>query len=629
MPASGIKRTRGACLQCVRKKRRCDKRRPKCSQCLKNNSACELQVFKIWNPEESGEAGSSTQRPNSNNPLIDDPDRHLGPLEQDSAQPLSLVSAGATLDDGFWLAPPLMDNFGTPAFDIDTRLSDHNQQIVDCANLFRTCSQEDAAVLSAEPNRVLDLDNEPDPILNDTQYDIPQSVDSLAINQVNHPALDNIQPGTSLISYDSTLRDRQEYLEIPSVSTHCPVPWPPDMLSSPDRRFLWQYFLHITKAGFLCLDAKELPRFQGSQDPFISTIPQMAISNEYLRNAVFCFAAFQYNTSRQAQDFQTLFKECSRKASSAFQIHPNSLDRQGWPLFSIIACGIFLHHFGHDVKQDYLHLASGLATSFSLRLRSSSDLLAPFIQLILSMLRWSIVSTVCSFRSPRALMSDDIYRGLEMRAEEVEHNYQPSFRDWTNHPIFAFSPRLVNPLLRIARLLDIQKSWPAGQDFMSNTFTESEMIKLEEELLTAREVDMNVTQAGTTDPEELRCLNEAMHASAFLLFYARIRGMPFTAPLIRHKVQVVVSEIARIHVESRVSHGILFPLFIAGCEAVDSEARREILERLRTPRGLTYNRTDVCLALEHAWQIRDLDPGSKWPKWFHKVKPSFHISSLF
>ncbi|KAF3808859.1 hypothetical protein GCG54_00011050 [Colletotrichum gloeosporioides] len=421
----------------------------------------------------------------------------------------------------------------------------------------------------------------------------------------------------------------QESFQMSLSMTHCPMPWPPDMLSSPERRFLWQYFLHITKDGFLCLDEQNLSRFQGSQDPFIATIPQMAISNESLRSAVFCFAAFQYNTNRSGNEFQQLVRDCSKRASVALKSKTPSLGAQSWSLFSIVACGIFLHHFSQDDSEEYLHYAGTLAIGFSTRPQSSSDLLAPFIQLILSMLRWSIISTVCSFQSSREPVSDKIYRGLEMRREEIEHNYLPSFRDWTNHPIYAFSPRLVNPLLRLARLLDIQKSHLTVNQYISDASMGMEMIKLEEELLTAREADLDLSKTGTTDPKELRSLNEAMHSAAFLLFYARLKGMPFTAPLVRKKVQVIVSEIGKIPVTSRVSHAVLFPLFIAGCEAVEGEARRRILERLRTPRGLTYNRKDVCLSLEHVWQIRDLEPGSRWPDWFYKLEPDFCIDSLF
>jgi hypothetical protein len=75
---------------------------------------------------------------------------------------------------------------------------------------------------------------------------------------------------------------------------YCPMPWPDDMLRSPERRFLWQYFLSIAEADFLCLDWEDVGHFYGFQHPYITTMPHMALSNEALRGAVFCFAASQY-----------------------------------------------------------------------------------------------------------------------------------------------------------------------------------------------------------------------------------------------------------------------------------------------------------------------------------------------
>lgn len=600
-------------------------------------------MFKIWTPGEPEDQEPSTRTHATSDGRFES----LSPNSGFTARPLSRALPVAGYDEAstgdlagdLWLPTPHTGGSGIlgrsfPGIqDVDT--DDHHSEA------FFT---DDNAVPSAESNRELTSNNELVSVFDDIRLE-PQLLESPTFTQALDSVLNNLETNSGLGSYKAIAGTHQESFQMSLSMTHCPMPWPPDMLSSPERRFLWQYFLHITKDGFLCLDEQNLSRFQGSQDPFIAIIPQMAISNESLRSAIFCFAAFQYNTNRSGDEFHQLVRDCSRRASVALKSELPSLGAQSWSLFSIVACGIFLHHFGQD-DSEYLHYASTLAVGYFRRPQSSSHLLAPFIQLILSMLRWSIISTVCSFQISRKPVSDKIYRGLEMRREEVEHNYLPSFRDWTNHPIYAFSPRLVNPLLRLARLLDIQKSRSTVNNCISDASMGMEMIKLEEELLTAREADLDLSKTGTTDPKELRSLNEAMHAAAFLLFYARLKGMPFTAPLVRKKVQVIVSEIGKIPVTSRVSHAVLFPLFIAGCEAVEGEGRRRILERLRTPRGLTYNRKDVCLSLEHVWQVRDLDPGSRWPDWFYKcewtepwlsqdtndnaiVEPDFCIDSLF
>ncbi|EXF75579.1 hypothetical protein CFIO01_06315 [Colletotrichum fioriniae PJ7] len=605
--------------------------------------ACDLEVFKIWTPEEPKNQGPSMQTHASSS--------HTTEMQVSDSESTTRRAAEALSETGnddpltgnpavdLWLATPHTADNEVPGPNLPG-----SQDISNSNHHFETIFADEDAITgtelygeSASNDLLLTVFDDPEfdtqlldsPNLNDAMNSV---LDNLAIDSV----LDDFAMDSSLVSCGPMTGNRRGSLHASTLMTHCPMPWPPDMLASPEKRFLWQYFLQITKDGFLCLDEKELSRFHGSQDPFIATIPHMAICDESLRSSIFCFAAFQYNASQNGGDFQHLVRDCSRKASVALKAQPYSDQpwSQSWTLcvFSKIACGIFLHHFGQvDTEtSEYLRSAGALAAGFYKRPQSSSNLLTPIVQLVLSMLRWTVISTVCSFQSSQTLVSEKIYRYLEMRAEEVDHNYSPSFRDWLNHPIYAFSPRLVNPLLRLAKLLDIQKSqWTVDQYSLSDQAMGNEMIKLEEELLMAREVDLDRCQTHTAEPKELRSLNEAMHAATFLLFYARLKGMPFTAPLVRKKVKVIVAEVGNIPVASRVSHAVLFPLFIAGCEAVEDQARRTILERLRTPRGLTYNRKDVCLSLEHVWQVRDLDPGLRWPDWFYKLDPDFCINSLF
>ncbi|KAK1511206.1 uncharacterized protein CCOS01_14968 [Colletotrichum costaricense] len=646
MPTRHSKRTRGACAQCVRKKRRV---------CLTStiigddaiatyaHLVCDLEVFKIWTPEEpeNQEPGmqkhASSSRTVERQRLVSDSTALCTaevPSETHNDDPLTGDPTG-----DLWLVTGHTGDRGFPGSNLpgrqDVNNGDHHfetlfidENAIENAELYGESASNDALLPAFDDIEVdtqlldsLDLNNAMD-----------SALDDLAINCV----LDDFAMNTSLVSWSPMTGNRRGSLHDSTSMTHCPMPWPPDMLASPEKRFLWQYFLHITKDGLLCLDEKELSRFHGSQDPFIATIPQMAICDESLRSSIFCFAAFQYNASQHGGDFQQLVRDCSRKASLALKAQPYSDQSwsQSWTLhvFSKIACGIFLHHFGQGDTEtsEYLDSAGALVAGFYKRPQSFSNLLSPIVQLVLSMLRWTVISTVCSFQSSQTLTNNKIYQYLEMREEEVAHNYSPSFRDWLNHPIYAFSPRLVNPLLRLAKLLDIQKSqWAVNQYSWSDKTMGNEMIQLEEELLMARDVDLDRCQTHTADPKELRSLNEAMHAATFLLFYVRLKGMPFTAPLVRKKVQVIVFEVGKIPVASRVSHAVLFPLFIAGCEAVEEQARRAILERLRTPRGLTYNRKDVCLSLEHVWQVRDLDPGLRWPDWFYKLDPDFCINSLF
>lgn len=157
---------------------------------------------------------------------------------------------------------------------------------------------------------------------------------------------------------------------------------------------------------------------------------------------------------------------------------------------------------------------------------------------------------------------------------------------------------------------DIQPdpSWPAH------------VSEAEDMLLQARDRDINVSRSalGSADPAAILALNESMYAAGAVLLYARIHGLPPTAPLIRRQTQIIVDEVSKIPVDSRVSFALVFPLFIAGCEAMEQMMRDTIVQRLRDPGGVTYVRGDLVGALRQIWDIRDLEPGLPWPHWVRK-----------
>ncbi|KAF7555981.1 hypothetical protein G7Z17_g1686 [Cylindrodendrum hubeiense] len=217
------------------------------------------------------------------------------------------------------------------------------------------------------------------------------------------------------------------------------------------------------------------------------------------------------------------------------------------------------------------------------------------------------------------------YNMLEMDEEEISQNFCADFQNWTSHPVLAFSPRLINPLLRLGQLLELQHSnWTlTGQNDLSDLDLEVQVEQLEGALLSARNSDLVTSQSRSADPIELGSLNDAMHSAAAILLYARLKGMPSTATLIRHHVGIVTGKISNIDHNSRTSYAIVFPLFTAGCEAVDLAVRSAIVRRIRALKGLFYNRGDLVGALRHIWEIRDREPGLAWLEWLAKVDSGF------
>jgi hypothetical protein len=141
---------------------------------------------------------------------------------------------------------------------------------------------------------------------------------------------------------------------------------------------------------------------------------------------------------------------------------------------------------------------------------------------------------------------------------------------------------------------------------------------LEEDLLVARNMDLEACMTKSKDHPDLLRLNEAMYSAVILLFYTRLRDVSWTAPLIRQQVKNICEELAQISPLSRTSNNIMFPLYTAGCEAVDMAARAQIEDRMRQlpPTGYWFNQTaKLTSSLHHIWVVRDNIPGATWVEW--------------
>lgn len=142
---------------------------------------------------------------------------------------------------------------------------------------------------------------------------------------------------------------------------------------------------------------------------------------------------------------------------------------------------------------------------------------------------------------------------------------------------------------------------------------------LEEALLIAHNRDTNMASDNPGDPEALLYVNEAMHLAASIMFYTRIRDFPSTVPLIRRQVAKVQSEACCVDTNSLSSRALVFPLFIAGCEAVDISVRELIKQRLSSCQSYAAIRAQTLVGqLEQIWELRDREPGLPWVQWATK-----------
>ncbi|KAK5679556.1 hypothetical protein LTS10_008377 [Elasticomyces elasticus] len=401
------------------------------------------------------------------------------------------------------------------------------------------------------------------------------------------------------------------------------------MLRSPARRFLWQYFLYIMDNAHLGRDTVNDPDLIGLQNPFRTHIPQMAMSHNALRAAILCFTALQYRTLESSYEQEDLRRLTEREASISLTAQVANSDEVSSDL-PAVAAAVFLHIFhGHNSK---LQAAISLAIRYLSRRPTRRPPHGSAFQMVFAFLRWAVISNMCSLDRTGDTRNQIILSELQLTDEEVSRNFSPLFRGWIVHPIYEFSSLLVNPLLTVSALLQEQQrqSVDLGELGNADRVYDAKVNDVEEMILVARDMDGCKIDAGTPDSTGLLALNESMYAAAFLLVYARLRKMPSTASIIRRFVTTITTEIAKIDPNSRVYECRFFPLFIAGCEAVDQDNRRSVEALLREPlRALTYHRGDMVSALAAIWQIRDERPGEQWPEWLYSLSAEHRIKNLF
>ncbi|KAK0386879.1 hypothetical protein NLU13_5192 [Sarocladium strictum] len=619
-------RRRGACLQCVKKKRRCDHKWPQCTQCAKHKQMCQLQNFRVSTTSSGhsrggrGQASSSSSKRSTlqfvsesgsaqvvpdtpvTSVLPSTPESDDGPIAA-SLDVGADISAATDFDDAAVLdfsdrSPHAGLPYGDMGFPGEGTLS---------MAALATASQ---LVFSDATAGLLPLDDA-----------------SVALGtSMSH---DQINAGGELVSLSST-GDRAPYLDV-TLGHYCPVPWPSDMLASPDRRFLWQYFLRIAESDFLCLDWDEVSHLYGFQHPYITTLPQMALANEALRPAIFCFAAAQYELRHGDGRFGRTKAVAGSEAARALS-RQAARDTDDANILAMISAATLLQYFGTE-RGEYLRLASRLVSTYLARAKAGRSSPPAFPEVPLTEFRWGVISTLCSLHHPTTSLDADICRMIEMSQREIEQNYSQAFEHWVSHPIYTFSPRLVNPLLKIGLLLQTQLRQAEHAEHVEASADPnwaSRVSQAEDMLLEARDRDMKVSTSmlGSADPAGVVALNESMYAAAAILIYARCHGLPATAPFIRRQTQIVFDEVAKIPPSSHVSFSIIFPLFIAGCEAIEQHMRDVIIERLRDPGGVTYDRGDLGGTLKHIWGIRDMEPGLPWPQWVKKMDAQYRTSCL-
>lgn len=103
---------------------------------------------------------------------------------------------------------------------------------------------------------------------------------------------------------------------------------------------------------------------------------------------------------------------------------------------------------------------------------------------------------------------------------------------------------------------------------------------------------------------EMVSVNESFHLAGLIHLHRRVFCLAPSHPQIQENVKLILKALANVRRGGTAESSLLFPMFSAGCEALDAQDREDILERLKLVEGLgmTYVRNARNL-MEKSWEM--------------------------
>jgi len=80
---------------------------------------------------------------------------------------------------------------------------------------------------------------------------------------------------------------------------------------------------------------------------------------------------------------------------------------------------------------------------------------------------------------------------------------------------------------------------------------------------------------------EMLAVNDAFHWAGLIHLYKRVYGMRSDSVEVQIHVRNISSALHRVRPESAAEHGMVFPMFTAGCEMAEERQRQDVLGRLQ------------------------------------------------
>jgi hypothetical protein len=166
--------------------------------------------------------------------------------------------------------------------------------------------------------------------------------------------------------------------------------------------------------------------------------------------------------------------------------------------------------------------------------------------------------------------------------------------------LLGFTSRCIGILARISELAkecegirfdedgNVRKGWKPSQDVIEKAG------KIREDLAEGRDhvykgcnhrsADNSESEAGW-DALEIYATNEAFHWAGLIHLLRRVLGKPANDPEVQNAIREIIGNLYKVRGGSTAEACLLFPMFTAGCDAIDMTQRSKIMERLKSVEG--------------------------------------------
>ena len=160
--------------------------------------------------------------------------------------------------------------------------------------------------------------------------------------------------------------------------------------------------------------------------------------------------------------------------------------------------------------------------------------------------------------------------------------------------IMGFSARcarLLNHVAGMAKLCDRERIGPNHQvlsGWIPRPKTVELALSLEQQLLESMKqssrpcVHVRMGNIQMRDLAEMAATNEAFHWAGIVHLHRRVLGRHSSHADVQGPVQQIVQCLEQTRIGRNAETGLLFPMFTAGCETVDSTQRAKILDRIKS-----------------------------------------------